>query len=142
MITIQGKALGQRRSLFADWWIPLPPEVSGGDGNFALRNLIARIVRAEVAAFRDRQEERRLVRVLSAAEIAQGAARGKVDMGGRNLDQEVDDEEAVAAALQAFEDGIYLVAVDGRELRDLDQAVYLTEDSRVTFIRLALLAGG
>ena len=63
-------------------------------------------------------------------------------MGGRNLDQEVDEEQAVAAALQAFEDGIYLVAVDGRELRDLDQAVYLTQDSRVTFIRLALLAGG
>jgi hypothetical protein len=142
MITIQGKALGQRRSLFADWSIPLPPEASGGDGSFALRDLIAQVVRSEVAAFRDRQEERRLVRVLSAAEIAQGAARGKVDMGGRDLDQKVDAEEAVAAALQAFEDGIYLVAVDGRELRDLDQAVYLTEDSRVTFIRLALLAGG
>jgi hypothetical protein len=142
MITIQGKALGQRRSLFADWSIPLPPEAGGGDGSFALRDLIARVVRAEVVAFRDRQEERRLVRVLSAAEIAQGAARGKVDMGGRNLDQEVDEEQAVGAALQAFEDGIYLVAVDGRELRDLDQAVYLTQDSQVTFIRLALLAGG
>ncbi len=142
MITIQGKALGQRRSLFADWSIPLPPECDGGDSNFALRDLIARVVRAEVAAFRDRQEERRLVRVLSAAEIAQGAARGKVEMGGRDLDQEVDEEQAVAAALQAFEDGIYLVAVDGRDLRDLDQSVYLTQDSRVTFIRLALLAGG
>jgi hypothetical protein len=142
MITIQGKALGQRRSLFADWSIPIPPEAGDGEGGLALRDLIARVVRAEVAAFRDRQEERWLVRVLSATEIAQAAARGKVEMGGRDLDQEVDEEQAVAAALQAFEDGIYLVAVDGREIRDLDQSVYLNQDSRVTFIRLALLAGG
>jgi hypothetical protein len=95
-----------------------------------------------VAAFRDRREERRIARVLSAAEIAEGAARGKVDIGGRGVSQEVDDEQAVAAALQAFEDGIYLVAVDSRQVGDLDQAVYITPDSRITFIRLALLAGG
>src|SRR5262245_6477015 len=142
MITIEGKALGNRRRLFSDWSIPMPPELGDGGGDLTLRDLIDRIVRAEVAAFRERREERRLVRALSAAAIVEGTARGKVDMGGRTLDQEVDDEQAVAAARQAFEDGIYLVAVDGREVRDLDQAVYLTPDSRVTFIRLALLAGG
>jgi hypothetical protein len=142
MITIEGKALGNRRRLFSDWSIPMPPELGDGGGDLTLRDLIARIVRGEVAAFRERREERRLVRALSAAAIVEGTARGKVDMGGRTLDQDVDDEQAVAAALQAFEDGIYLVAVDGREVRDLDQAVYLTPDIRVTFIRLALLAGG
>src|SRR5262245_49121869 len=143
MITIEGKALGTRRRLFSDWSIPIPPDLGGGGGgDLSLRDLIARIVRAEVAAFRDRREERRLVRALSATEIADGVAKGKVDMGGRDLDQEVDEEQAVGAALQAFEDGIYLVAVDGRDVRDLDQSVYLTADSRITFIRLALLAGG
>jgi hypothetical protein len=143
MITIEGKALGNRRRLFSDWSIPMPPDLGGGGGgDLTLRDLIARIVRAEVAAFRDRREERRLVRALSAGEIAEGVAKGKVDMGGRDVDQEVDEDQAVAAALQAFEDGIYLVAVDGRDVRDLEQAVYLTPDSRVTFIRLALLAGG
>jgi hypothetical protein len=143
MITIEGKALGTRRRLFSDWSIPIPPDLGGGGGgDLSLRDLIARIVRAEVAAFRDRREGRRLVRALSATEIAEGVAKGKVDMGGRDLDQEVDEEQAVGAALQAFEDGIYLVAVDGRDVRDLDQSVYLTADSRVTFIRLALLAGG
>ena len=143
MITIEGKALGNRRRLFADWSIPMPPDLGGeGSGDLTLRDLIGRIVRAEVAAFRDRREERRLVRALSASEIADGAAKGKVDMGGRDLDQEVDEEQAVGAALQAFEDGIYLVAIDGRDIRDLEQAVHLTEDSRVTFIRLSLLAGG
>ncbi len=142
MIIIEGKAMGRRRPLFADWSIPMPPDLGEGGGGLTLRDLIARVVRAEVAAFRDRQQERRLARVLSAAEIDQGVSRGKVDMGGRDLDQQVDDEQAVGAALQAFEDGIYLVVLDGEELRDLDRAVYLRPDSRVTFIRLALLAGG
>jgi hypothetical protein len=44
--------------------------------------------------------------------------------------------------LQAFEDGLYLVIVDGNEQRDLDQQVFLQPDSRVAFVRLALLAGG
>jgi hypothetical protein len=142
MITIEGKALGQRRPLFEDWSIPLPPESGEGGGGLTLRDLIARVVRAEVAAFRDRQHERRLARAFSAAEIERGAALGKVDMGGRELDQAVDEDQAVAAALQAFEDGIYLVVVDGEDFRDLDRAVYLRPDSRVTFLRLALLAGG
>jgi hypothetical protein len=142
MLTIEGKALGQRRPLFEDWSIPLPPGSGEGGGGLTLRDLIARVVRAEVAAFRDRQQERRLARAFSAAEIERGAALGKVDMGGRDLDQAVDEDQAVAAALQAFEDGIYLVVVDGEDFRDLDRAVYLRPDSRVTFLRLALLAGG
>jgi hypothetical protein len=142
MIMIEGKALGNRRRLFADWSIPMPPELGGGGGGLTLRDLIERVVRAEVSAFRERREDRRLVHVLSAAEIAEGTARGKVDIGGRELDQEVDDDQAVAAAIQAFEDGIYLVAVDGHQVSDLDRAVFLNPDSRVTFIRLALLAGG
>ena len=63
-------------------------------------------------------------------------------MGGRNLKQKVDEEDAVGAALQAFEDGLYLVVLDGEEQRELDREVYLQPDSRVTFVRLAMLAGG
>jgi len=142
MITIAGKALGQRRPLFEDWSIPFPPDLRSEGDDLTVRDLIARVVRAEVAAFRGRQEERKLARVLSAEQIAEGAEKGKVDMGGRDLEQTVDDEQAVAAALQAFEDGLYLVVLDGEELRELDRSVYLTPDSRLTFIRLALLAGG
>jgi hypothetical protein len=140
MITISGKALGRKKPLFADWSIPLPPDA--GDGGLTLRDLIGRVVRAEVDAFRTRQQERALFRALTARQIEEGAARGKVEMGGRDLAQEVDADEAVAVALQAFEDGLYLVAVDGQEQRSLDVPVRLNDDSRVAFIRLTLLAGG
>jgi hypothetical protein len=140
MITISGKALGRKKPLFADWSIPFPPDV--GDSGLTLRDLIARVVRAEVEAFRQRQEDRKLFRALTARQIEEGAAKGKVVMGGREVEQKVDAEEAVGTALQAFEDGLYLVVLDGQEQRALDAQVHLQPDSRVAFVRLAMLAGG
>jgi hypothetical protein len=141
MLTIQGKAVGRKKPLFADWSLPLPPDLGEG-GRLTLRDLISRIVRAEVAAFRGRQEERRLVRALTARQIEEGAVKGKVDMGGREEPPPVDEDAAVAAALQAFADGLYLVVLDGAEQRGLDQEVFLRPDSAVTFVRLVMLAGG
>jgi len=141
VITIEGKTLGKKKPLFADWSIPYPPDLREGGDHVTLRDLIARIVRAEVAAFRSRQQQRRLPRVLWPAEIEQGAARGKVDAGGRSLEQEVDEDQAVGTAWQGFEDGLYLVVLDGQEQRHLDGQVFLKPDSRVTFVRLVMLAG-
>jgi hypothetical protein len=143
VLHIEGKTLGKKKPLFADWSVPLPPELADdGDGDFTLRRLIAHLVRREVASFRERQEQRRLARVLSTAEIERGVERGKIDSGGRDLKQTVDEEQAVAAAWEAFEDGIYLVVIDGRQHRELDAPVFLRPESRVTFLRLVMLAGG
>jgi hypothetical protein len=145
MINVSGKALGRKKPLFADFSIPFPPDLGGdrGDGALTLRDLITRVVVAEVDAFRKRQHDNSFLRALTARQIEEGAARGKIDSGGRDLPmQEVDTEEAVGTALQAFEDGLYLVVLDGQEQRDLDQEVRLTPDSRVTFVRLVMLAGG
>ncbi|MBX3386770.1 MAG: hypothetical protein KF768_09380 [Phycisphaeraceae bacterium] len=145
MLTISGKVLGIRRPLFADWAVPPPPRPSkdhGGDSGLTLRDLIEHVVRAEVAAFETRQEARRLDRVLTARQIAEGEARGRVAPEGRNIQQSVNIDEAIGGALQAFEDGLYLVIVDGAEHRDLDARVFLTPDSRITFLRLVMLAGG
>lgn len=141
MITISGKTLGQKKPLFADWSIPFPPDLGEG-GALTLRDLIARIVRGEVDAFKQRQQERKLVRALTARQIEEGTEKGKIDLGGRDLKQQVDVEEAIATALQAFEDGLYLVILDGEEQRNLDSEVHLQADSRVAFVRLAMLAGG
>ena len=140
MLTISGKTLGRKKPLFADWSIPFPPDL--GEGGLTLRQLITRVVAAEVEAFRKRQTEQQLLHALTAPAIEKGVTRGKVNMGGRNLKQEVDEDEAVATALQAFEDGLYLVIVDGQEQRDLEGEVHVRPDSHVTFVRLAMLAGG
>jgi len=140
-LIIEGRRLGRKRAaLFDDFSIPFPPDV--GDGGITLRKLISRIVAAEVEAFNVRQESRRLVRVLSPQKIEDGLAGGKVDAGGheaRHKPAQVAD--AIAAALQAFEDGLYLVVIDGVEQRDLDAQVFVQPGSRITFIRLVFLAG-
>lgn len=141
MLTIRGKALGRKKPLFADWSIPFPPELGDG-GSLTLRDLIGQVVRAEVEAFRKRQEERRLFRALTERQVQEGAAKGKIEMGGSDLHQKVDADEAVATALEAFEDGLYLVVIDEQEQRSLDAQVFLQPDSTVAFVRLVMLAGG
>ena len=139
-LVISGRSLGRKpKPLFDDFSIPFPPGV--GDGGLTLRELITRIVIAEVEAFRNRQETRRLTRVMSASQIDEAAAKGKIDAGPSDLNQKVDEGDAVATALQAFEDGLYLVIIDGNEQRDLDAQVFIQPDSKITFVRLVFLAG-
>lgn len=141
MLTVSGKTIGRKKPLFDDFSVP-PPEDSH-DGGSTLRDLIKSIVQHEVAAFQQRQTDHQLIRALTAREIDAGVEAGKIDAGGSEVEpQQVDEADAVATALQAFEDGMYLVVIDGQEQRALDRPVYLQPDSRLTFVRLTLLAGG
>lgn len=139
---IETRVLGKKARPLDGWSVPITPDPhDGGDGGLTLRELITRIVQAEVGVFERREHARRFLRVLSENEIATGASRGKIDSGGRPATGPVDVESAVGAALQGFEDGLYLVILDGEEQRDLDRQVYLTAESRMVFLRLTFLAG-
>lgn len=142
MLTIDARAPGRHQPLIPQWHIPLPPEPVGRSEPLTLRALISRVVAAEVDAFRERRDDRRLLHVLTTKDIADGVACGRIDSGGRNLDQEVDTVQAIATALKAFEDGLYVVLIDGREQRDLDEQVFPGPDSHMTFLRLVMLSGG
>ena len=142
MVLVEARVLGRKKRLLPDWSVPVPPAEDGrGDGGLTLRELIERVVRADVESFERRQRARRFVRFLSEAEIEAGRTKGRIDPGGHDVDQAVDPDQAVAAALQAFVDGVYLVILDGQEQKDLDRQVYVTEDSRMVFLRLTFLAG-
>jgi hypothetical protein len=125
MLTINGKSLGGKRPLFADFSLAPPPGLKGDDG-ITLRQIIDHIVREEVAAFKKQQSERRLIRALTVRQIEEAAERGKIDSGGSEIEpQEVDADAAVGTALQAFADGFYFVVVDEQQARDLDQQIFL-----------------
>ena len=142
-MVIETRIAGKKGRALDRWSIPTPPGADAGDGGsgITLRDLITRVVRAEVAAFDQREQARRLMRVLSSAEIAQGAARGKIDSGGRAPAGPVNANAAVGAALQGFEDGLFLVILDGIEQRSLDAQVFPRPDSQLVFLRLTFLAG-
>lgn len=99
-------------------------------------------MRAEVGAFGDRERQRRFVRLLTPGDLAAGAAAGKVDPGGRAGTGIADPDRAVAVALEAFDDGLYLVVVDGEQVTSLDAEVTINLDTLVRFVRLTALAGG
>jgi hypothetical protein len=80
--------------------------------------------------------------VLTIKEIDDGLQKGKVFSGGSELEQKVDTDQAIAAAIEAFQDGLYMVVVDEAEIKSIDAVITLNEASRLTFIRLSLLAGG
>lgn len=139
---VETRVIGKRARPLDGWAVPTPPgpDADGG-GPITLRELITRVVRSEVSAFEKRDRARRLIRVLSDREISEGAVKGKIDSGGRPSTGPVDEEAAVGAALQGFEDGLYLVILDGEEQRDLDRQVYVNAESRMVFLRLTFLAG-
>lgn len=139
-IVVSGRSLGARRPLFADFSVPLHPDDYGDEG-LTLEMLIARVVRHELESYRLRREERRLDRVLTAERVERDAVAGRVSPEGKASPPPPTEEEAVGVALQSFEDGLYMVVIDGREHRDLQSQVYLKPDSRVTFIRLTFLTG-
>ena len=139
-LSVSTRQLGKRKPLLDDFSVP-PPTLEPGGDNIRLRDLIEHVVRHEVRAFKRRQDSRRFDRILSDTQIAQGAQAGKVDPASKEYAQEVDVESAIGSALQAFEDGMYLVIIDEIERRSLDEQVRLSDESRLAFIRLTFLAG-
>lgn len=137
IITIEGKQFGRGRALFPNWEMQLPAE------NLTLREFLTLVVRHEIAGFQERQEQRQVLQALTAAQIAEGIAKGKVDAGGRpETVIDVDGDAAVKNAIQAFEDGLYYVFVNDDQQQELDAPILLREGSRVMFLRLVALAGG
>lgn len=140
--TVEGKVCGQKVPVFSDWHIELPPIEDRKGDHLRLRDLITSLVIKEVDAYRGRQQERNLVRIMSKKQIEKGVLNGKVDSGGRDLKQTVNIEEATATALQAFEDGLYFVFIDEVQQTDLDAEVFIKANSKVLFLRLTALVGG
>ena len=144
MIHVQAKVVGKRRPLVPNWAVPIPEEMENKH-RATLRELIALVVMEEVEAFEARQAERRFMRVLSKSQIENAAQRGKVDAAqapAEVTDVVVDREQALSNALTAFEDGLYYVFLDEVQIETLDQPIFLTAGSQVTFLRLVPLAGG
>lgn len=143
-LTVETKVLGQRRPALPAVDVELAPHRETGNVQ-TLRELLTAVVTHEVEAFDERQERRRLTRVLLPEEIERGAERGKIDMGGHTETPDVEAvtaAEAVATALQAYEDRLYLVFVDDQQVQSLDAPVDLHEGSRLLFVRLVALIGG
>ncbi len=80
--------------------------------------------------------------VLSQEKMNDLATVGKIAFGYDANGTPADMEEAVANALQSYQDGLFRVFLNGETLGDLEDAVALTGQDVLTFVRLTKLAGG
>ncbi len=138
-LTIEGKEFG-RKSPTHSKQINFPPQLNDSN-DITMRDLLAHVVREEVAEFEQRQKAHTLFRVLTAEQIETGAAKGKIDPSPREA-QHANVERAITTALQAFEDGHVFAFVDRKQRESLDEIVTILPDSTLTFIRLVPLVGG
>lgn len=138
MVWVEGKTPGSKTPSFDPFGFE--PDEEGGDGNvYRVRHLIAKLVRECVRDFNLREREEAL-RTLTPEKIAEGMERGKIGRS-REEAQTPDLDQATGQALQAFEDGLYLLFVDEEEKRSLEEPVSLMPDTRITVIRLTALSG-
>ena len=134
-VYINVKIPGKRQNVLEKVPYQVPDETK------TLRELLTAVTRAEVLAYQERQADEGLLRLLSPEKISGMASEGKVSFGRVHSDRTPDANAAVNITLQAFEDGLVRVLVNGKECTKLDANAGLCEDAEITFLRLTFLAG-
>ncbi len=103
--------------------------------------LIAESLRSCVAAYNTRHAQEHAT-PLRAEEIEHLHELGKIAFGLHYGGEAAEEPQAIATALQAYEDGLFRLFIGGEECGGLASAVSLHEDDCLTFIRLTMLTGG
>lgn len=134
-IVIHVKQVGKRRDIIAEKPIQLDPVPETAAA------LIASVVLLQIQEYRQRTERSELLSYLTDEQIEFQAVTGKIAFGISYNELSPDTGKAVYNALQSFEDGIFRLFIDGKEIVSLDEKVCLREGSRLLFVRLTLLAG-
>ena len=139
-VSVRAKVTGRRRA-GADH--PLSLDLPGGA--IPAAHFLEAVVRAEVAAYERRAQERTFLRVLTEHSLRDELETGAVRLGGDQAVapmSEADVSAAVAEVLLAFDDGLFKLFLDEREVEAADTAVTVRDGSQALFLRLVPLAGG
>ncbi len=101
-----------------------------------LKELITNLVNIEI----DKYEQEQL-KITSQEDLDQMIINGKVSFGFKYRETEIDRTNAVNVALQAFEDGLYVVFLNNSELKSLTDKLILNENDSLSLVRLTMLTG-
>lgn len=132
-LILQLKRLGKKRIISVPYELTTVPAT--------LKELIVICVTKEVAQYNTRQTEPNLVSFLTPPLIQEQVTSGKVIFGNLETSQLADVDKAIERALLAHDDGLYVVFIDGSEVKNMHEFIYLQEGSEISFIRLTFLAG-
>lgn len=134
-VRVNMKVFGKRRNVIdaVPFSFPEPPGTT--------EQLIRETVSICVSDFNRRVENASLLSALTTDQINDKAESGKIAFGLFGNTKKASAPEAGDNAIQAFEDGIFRVFLDDKELISLSEPIRLTEDSVLTFVRLTMLSG-
>lgn len=136
-IIIKAKQAGRKHALVENRII----EIDDIGNNPTLSDLLKAIVKQQVEEYNSKTPEKNLLPFLSKDEISNQAQSGKIGFGSIYNENKADLEKAQETALQAFEDGMFAVFADEKELQKLDESIRFTNETLFTFVRLTFLAG-
>ena len=121
------------------------------EAEMSVEEFLAETVRQTVRAYNTRRDTEvsdsaEMLKLFSEDMLQDQAQTGKATFSAvQELSQQAvhraDEKKATLNALQAFEDGIVAVFVDGVRYTEKEQRLLLKEDSEATFVRLTFLAG-
>lgn len=137
-LTVSAKQLGRKNALISNKVI----EIEDIGRSPTVRQLIEAVVDQQVREFNSKPLEKNLLPFLDQGGIDAGAAEGKVGFGSIYNENKADVAGAKKTALQAFEDGLFILFADDQEFTAVDQTISLDPTTVITFIRLTFLAGG
>ena len=107
-----------------------------------LRQLITGLVADGVKSYNARLAQKDSTVLLSKEDMEAMETIGKIGFGIPYGNREADLDEAAAAAIQGFEDGLFRIFIGDREAEKLDAPLNLQENDTITIIRLVMLTGG
>lgn len=133
ILTLQLKRLGKKKIHLLEFEIEKQPQT--------LKQLIEECVKSEVKRYNEKRKEIKLMSFLSPKDIQEQSVTGKIGFGDLENKELAQVDEAIANALLAFEDGLFVVFVDDMEIKSFEQSISLKPDSVIAFIRLTFLTG-
>lgn len=139
-INITVKQLGKKHPFLTEQKL----EIAYNESSISLENLLRVIVQQQVEAFNARSFEEEDVDKLKIPQdnyLNILTDTGKVGFGSIYNQKRADLQKAQENAIQAFEDGMFVVFYNDERLENLSQIIDLSLQHTFTFIRLTFLAG-
>ena len=106
-----------------------------------LEEFIRQMVRHEVERFNEKQDNSTIIPFLTPQALENKTNEGKVAFGDTYNNEKALESEAVENALLAFKDGLFVVFIDDKEIKKLEENIILKVESDVVFMRLTFLTG-
>lgn len=129
IVKIANKSIAKSRNIdYVDYCIKDNIEI--------LEELIANLVNIEIDKYENKE-----IDVLRQEDIDEMLEKGKVTFAFSYDEEKIDRKKATDIACQAFKDGLFLVFIDDKEIKSLNENINIRQNSQLVFIKLCMYTG-